>query len=359
MSTISSSEQTIFSASKLLKHLDRVVQFQTTGDSTPIFMGIDMTNVCNHRCPMCNGAPGEEENDLASLPIATMERLADDCAALGVKAVSFGGGGDASCHPQAAAVLRLFRSRGIETSLFTNAQRMTEELQEAITDCCTWVRISLDADGPEMFKKTHGMEPRDWEKVLDNVRSLVALRARKGSPIVIGSSFLIGSHTKSGIYGAAQVAREIGVDYIRMRPFFTWNGDLPFARAEADEVLKELDRAQELSTESFLVSYPKARTEWVQERGYMPKYKKCRIHHFITEVNANGAVHLCCHTKYKDKYKLGDLNTQSLVEIWNSERRKEVYQNIDYNDCAMPCKLSMHNELLESIEGDVVHPNFL
>lgn len=359
MTKFAASESTIFSASKLLKHLDRVVEYQKSGDTRPVFMGIDMTNVCNHRCPMCNGAPGELEADRSSLPFEMLEKLAADCKTLGVKAVSFGGGGDASCHPRAAEVIRLFHANGIETSLFTNAQRLTDELQAAVVDCCSWVRISLDADGPEMFNATHGMDARDWEKVLANVRNVVALRAAKGSPIVIGTSFLIGSHTKSGIYGAASVARELGVDYIRMRPFFTWNGDLPFAVAEAEEVLAELDRARALSTDNFVVSYPRARTEWVQERAPKINYEKCRIHHFITEVNADGGVHLCCHTKYKDKYRLGSLHENSLLEIWESDRRKQVYENIDFHDCALPCKLSVHNELLESIEGPVVHENFL
>ena len=359
MTNIVNSQSTIFSASKLLKHLDRLVELQTTGDSRPVFMGIDMTNVCNHRCPMCNGAPGELERDLSSLPFEMLEKLAEDCRELGVKAVSFGGGGDASCHPRATDVIRMFHSKGIQTSLFTNAQRLTDDLQNAVVECCSWVRISLDADGPEMFKATHGMEARDWEKVLSNVRDLTALRAKTRSDIVIGTSFLIGSHTKSGIYGAAAVARDLGVDYIRMRPFFTWNGDLPFAQAEADSVLTELERAATLNTPTFVVSYPKARTEWVCDSVAKINYTKCRIHHFITEVNADGNVHLCCHTKYNEKYRLGNLRENSLVEIWNSERRKQVYENIDYKDCAIPCKLSVHNELLESIEGAVVHENFL
>jgi MoaA/NifB/PqqE/SkfB family radical SAM enzyme len=356
---INSSEPTIFSASKLLKHLDRIVELQSTGDTRPVMVGVDLTNVCNHRCPMCNGAPGALTSDRSSLSLATLEGLAKDFNTLGVKAVALGGGGDPSVHPQVAEILRLFKSYGLETAMFTNGQLMRESFLDAVVDCCSWIRISLDADGPEMFKATHGMDGGDWDKVLVNTRNLVERRARRGSPIVIGASFLIGSHTRSGIYGAAAVARELGVDYIRMRPYFTWNGDLPFDRAEAEEVLAELERAMTLSTDKFIVSYPKARTEWVSGSTGRPTYKKCRIHHFITEVNADGKVHLCCHTKYNSKYILGDLYEKSFIDMWHSEQRKQVYRNIDFNDCAIPCKMSAHNEILEMIDGPVMHPNFL
>ena len=254
----------MFSVSKLMKHLDKVVELQNGGNPVPVGVGIDLTNVCNHRCPMCNGAPGEMEGDRSTLPFEVLERLANDFAAMGVKAVGFGGGGDPSCHPRVAEVIRLFNSRGLEIGFITNGQLMREDLQEAVVDCCTWIRISLDADGPELFKATHGMNAGDWEKVLANARSLVALRAKKGKSLAIGTSFLIGSHTRSGIYKAAEIARDLGVDYIRMRPYFTWDGDMPFTADEADEVLSELNRATTLATDTFFVSFPRNRTEWVQ-----------------------------------------------------------------------------------------------
>ena len=68
-------------------------------------------------------------------------------------------------------------------------------------------------------------------------------------------------------------------------------------------------------------------------------YKRCRIHHFLCEINADGSVRICCHMKYNSKYIIGNINEQSFADIWKSERRQQVYNNIDFKDCAQPCKL--------------------
>jgi len=360
MSNSSASNPTVFSTSKMLKHLDRILEVQQTGDTTPFHVSVALTPICNHRCPQCVGAPRLAPEDRTTMPFEAIERLADDFATLNVKAISLGGSGDASTYPRLPEVIRLFHSRGMEVGLITNGQLLREELQEAIVDCCTWVRFSIDADGPELFKLTHGMEAHDWEKVVANISSVVALRTRKGSSVTIGVSYLIGSHTKKGIYPAAVLAQRLGVDYIRMRPFATWDGNpLPFEQQEMGEVLDELKRAASLGNEKFFVSYPKDRTEWVKDGAAIPKYKRCRIIHYWGVVQADGKVYLCCHTRWKDKYYIGNIHEQSFSDLWHSEKRKKIIESIDFKDCFMPCQYNAHNELLEAIDTPVLHENFI
>ena len=40
-----------FSSDKILKHIDRVNAWLKRENPRPITVELDMTNVCNHRCP--------------------------------------------------------------------------------------------------------------------------------------------------------------------------------------------------------------------------------------------------------------------------------------------------------------------
>ncbi len=356
-------EQAFLSTNKLLRHVERLAEWRQDGITrAPISVGVALTNICNHRCPACNGAPGllGLKGDTTSIPFDLLERLVPEMAALGVKAVPLAGGGDPTCHPRAADALRLFKQHGIETGMFTNGQLLRDDLLEAANDCLTWIRISLDADNPAMYAQTHGMGEGDWRKVLHNIERLVAARRASGSPIVIGTSMLIGPHTMAGIVGAARIARDLGADYLRLRPFFTWDGKLPFSREQAEEVRALLAEAASLATPDFKVAYPSARTDWIADGAPPPApYKACHIHHFTTQIQPDCKLYLCCHTLDNPKYCLGDLRQDSFGAIWRSERRRNVFENIDYADCATPCQMMSHNALLDFLDTPLMHENFI
>lgn len=345
-----------FSESKLLGHLDRLAQWRATGSTVPVMIGIDITNICNHRCPGCVGSMGQ---DTTTIPLADMERLIGQFAAAGVRSIQLTGGGDPSCHPHLPEILRTARAHGLESALFTNGQVLRDDAVEAIVECCTWVRVSLDADSPDMHARVHGVRPESFHKVLDNIARLVARRRETGSPVTIGTSYLVGPHTASGMRNASVIARDLGVDYIRLRPFFNWDGKSPFTPEEARDVLADLGACRALSTETFRVSFPAGRTEWIAESGDGRSFTACNVHHFVTVVTADMKVYLCCHTRDMDRYCLGDLSRQSFADLWESERRRQVYENIDFRDCATPCMMSGHNELLDRLAAPVAHANFL
>ncbi len=43
-----------FSSDKILKHLDRVNAWLKGENPYPITVEMDVTNICNHRCPECS-----------------------------------------------------------------------------------------------------------------------------------------------------------------------------------------------------------------------------------------------------------------------------------------------------------------
>jgi cyclic pyranopterin phosphate synthase len=341
---------------KLLSHLDRIVEWRETGTTFPIYIGLDPTSKCNHRCPDCVGLMGQ---DLSTIPTQKIDEILGEMAGLGLKAVSLGVAGDPSCHPDLAGILHSIGKHKLEAGYYSNGELLRERDVEATVKNCSWVRFSLDADGPEIHQLIHGGSALAFARVVKNMRRLQEERTKNNSPIVLGAGYLVRPDTTKGIYNAASLCRDLGWDYIRIRPFFGYDNNPLCNEEEVAEILSELERCMKLETKKFKVSVPKNRIDWVRTGNSKINYKRCNVHHFSTIISGDMKVYLCCHTVGWEKYCLGDLNKDSFADIWYSDTRKKIFENIDYRDCATPCSMSVFNELLNKFEAETVHTNFL
>lgn len=362
---------------KLLNNLDRVLGWIQTGQTVPVLINLTLTNRCTHKCPMCTS---KDLLDDRTAPLDRVKELITELKELGVKAFGLGGGGDPTCHPHFEEVIRFIGEQGMEVGITTNGQLLTPGIINAAVEHCTWMRVSLDADSPQTYKKVHGMDAPDFERVLDNVRALVAEKRRQKSSVALGTTYLLGQHTVQGAYGATALARDLGVDYMRLRPFFIWNtpnkekekqetaivelgrkrtGGRSFdeKRAGGDEffdlIAAELERCKELETDIFSVSFPESRVNRKEEL-HKRVHKCCSVHNFTVVIAADLNVYPCCMLEDTPKYVLGNLKNQSFQEMWASEQRRAACERIDFSDCPNPCMLENHNELLwELREGEL------
>ena len=340
---------------KLFKHLDRLNEWITTGDAFPIMVSIDLTNACNNFCPHCMGV----RPDANSIPFEKVKEIIIEAKELGTKSIGLGGGGDPSVHPKITEIIEFIHEQGLEVGMFSNCFRLPDKLMSIIINYCTYLRVSLDAGSAEIYKQTHGMDEKAFNKVIENIKKMNKMRKELNKPIVIGAGFLVGPHTLDGIYPAAKLYKEIGLDYIRIRPFFDGFGIKRLNEGEQKKAEIEFKRCLELKDSSFNVTYPAHRIEWMGDYTRVRPFKKCNIHFFETVITANQEVYPCCHLSGIKKYCFGSLKGQSLKELWHSERRREAYKGIDFTDCPNPCSLDSHNKILWDIEKPIAHSNFL
>jgi cyclic pyranopterin phosphate synthase len=361
---------------KLLNNLDRVLEWTETGSAFPILVNMTLTNRCNHRCPLCTS---KEYLDDRTMPTAEAKRIVAEVARLGAKAIGLGGGGDPTCHPDLAEMISFIGAQGLEVSLNTNGQLLDAAIIEAAVRHCTWIRVSLDGESPATFKKTHGLGAEAFQQVVDNIRGLVAEKRRTGSEVTLGVTYLLGPHTVAGAVEATTLVRDIGVDYMRLRPFFEWDkavappsgpeglvelgkkpsGSRAWSPRERElfqeEMGRQLGRCEALSTEAFTASYPRERALAAGEHP-VRVHRACYVHHFETVVAADLDVYPCCMLEDDARYRLGSLRGRSFQELWTSEERRQAYGRIDFSDCPNPCMLEKHNELLWELKHDELRP---
>lgn len=330
----------IFGQAKILNHPEKIEAWMTGAPESLITVEIDLTNRCNNQCPGCAGGRSAGQAELTKAEILT---YLDELKMVHAKAVIFTGGGEPLLHDDALDILQYAAARGFDIGLITNGLALaTGPKSEWIKDLvhlCTWIRVSLDADGPEMYRQTHGVNR--YYAVVGVVEKLVEAKRRDNATCTLGLGFLTGADTISGMEGFLQNARTLGVDYAQFRPF---HGDKTDIRILFED-LKE--------------RYPFA-TASIQKYAHFgdanPRpYTECHGRHFTTVIGADAEMYVCCHLRGKSGYSLGNLRKRPFAEVW--EKRHNVA--IKFSDCPLFCRNDENNRLLFELKKPKTHVNFL
>ena len=345
-----------FSSDKILKHLDRVNCWLKGGNPPAITVELDMTNMCDHRCPECVSGYFQETDNF-SLPGKLVEDIVRQLAEAEIRGLIFTGGGEPLCHPYTGEAVKLAREVGLDVGFITNGSILDEKIAEILLRSCEWVRISLDAASALTFKKTHGMSEKAFDKVIHNIQFLVNMKKPLGSQTTIGVGYLTSDYTKDEMYEAAKLCKKLGVDYLQFRPMqIHRGGKFEYHWTDVD---RNIEKCLKESTDEYRVLFSKHKYDMVKDKQYGRYYKKCYGHQFATVISASGKMYLCCHTRGYDKYCIGDLRKNSFKEIWNSKKRREVYESIDFKDCIPLCRDNTFNQILWNIKQPREHVNFL
>ena len=342
-----------FAADKILGHADRIREWLATGRSRPITVEIDLTNRCNQSCPRCFGF--HPKRDAAQMGLEDARRILGQVRDLGARGLTFTGGGDPLVSPIVVPALRFARKLGLDLGFITNAASLTAETGRAILDCCQWVRVSLDAATPEVYKLTHGMDAAAFQRVLDNVRLLVRLKRQGGSGCTVGLGFLTCAESRQDILPFASLGRDLGADYVQYRPLLRRFGE-PDLDYSDPGILADMRRALELAGGQFQVVDSEHKYRLIQQGSWRRAYSQCYGQHFAAVVAADGRMYVCCHMRGVAKYCLGDLSSQSLEEIWDSPRRRQMAAAVDFRDCPPLCRCDSFNHILWRMRSEGLKP---
>ncbi len=354
---------------KILWHYDRINKLINNEMVYPITIEIDPTNACNEKCIWCCWE--EHRNNKTTMSWKLLEKIIRNLARVDVRGLIWTGGGEPLVNRHTTKGMELAKSLGIENGMFTNGILMTPQRIPTIVRCCTWIRISLGAATAETFRKCHGTD--DFEVILDNVREFVKVKRELGSDIAIGLSMMVHPENCHELYDEAKLAKELGVDYFQGKPLNQMGSEdmawweraviPPFKKAKEDfedgdfKILTAQYTQDKYGDEgSRFISNITPSLNVAEEEKH-----RCYVHNFVTAITANGDVAFCKNLRDREEFILGNLNKQTLEEIWHSERRKEIIQRINSERCGVFCQNGRLNQILKYIKrpNPKNHPSFL
>lgn len=331
--------QEALSQYKIYAHQEKLNFYRGGGNPVPITVEIHPSNACPHNCIDCVDharQEGNRQNKPLNLP-----KLMREVASMGSKAVVFSGGEPLVHKDFLPGVLA--GSSAMDVGIITNGQLLIPELTQAVKPRLSpqsWVRISLNADGPEMHEKYHRVSGK-YEVIINNIKALVDAPGN----VTIGIAFNTSPWTINGMVRATEIAKSLGVNYIQFRPFI--------ALVQHDEDMSEemlqrsLETCKRLEDESFKVIV--STDKYDQTRCFGTNYSRCHAQQFASMViAANGRVYVCCYGSYLEKFCLGDTNVDDLASIWKSDRRQQVISELNPKaHCPQFCRFDGLNKIIE------------
>jgi MoaA/NifB/PqqE/SkfB family radical SAM enzyme len=345
-----------FSSDKILKHLDRVNAWLQGENPAPITVELDMTNLCNHKCLECSGWYFQNRNG-DSLSRERAESIIRQLAQAKVRGIIFTGGGEPLCHPETMRAVKLTHKLGLDIGFITNGSLINKETAKVLLSCCTWVRISLDAASADIFQRVHGLDGEAFAKVLGNIGLMTKMKKTLRSKTIIGIGYLTCDYTQSKMLDAVKLCKGLGVDYLQFRPLQIHNrGAFEYHLTDLAQNIQNCSRQD---TATFKVLYSQHKYDMMKDKRYGRNYGKCYGHQFAAVIAADAKMYLCCHMRGHRKYCIGDLSKNTFAQIWNSRKRKTVYENIDFADCVPLCRGNTFNQILWNIKQPKEHVNFL
>lgn len=324
----------VFSQDKIFAHVDELSKWLNSDPHSLVTVELDPTNICQSNCPHCTGGRSSD----ASLSRGQLMGIVIQLANYGVKAITFTGGGSPLLNPHTLDAVELTKKMGLDVGFITNGITVSREAVKTLVKCCVWCRISLDAGTKEMYLKTHGIDGKIFNNVVRNTRRLVKEKKETKSKVTLGTAYLTGRDTVDGILDFVKLSKKIGVDYAQLRPFHN----------DTTNIEDELRKAKSYENEHFkvLASSHKYNLFGEEKRPY----DKCYGCNFLAVVTSDFELTCCCHTRGISKFTLGDLNKQSFEEIWNSEKRKKLFDSIDPHKCIPWCRADSVNRILWGIK---------
>ena len=303
-----------FSSNKIFNHLDRVMEWQAEGISRPVTYELDMTNVCDSKCPFCFGFLKREKNPF-SITFNEVAGILRQIRDFGGRGVTFTGGGEPLCNPDTVKAVRYARDIGLDVGFITNGISMNNEICGVLVECCTWIRISLDAGSKEYYRISHGLDSDTFERVVYNTGYLVNEKIRRGSSVTIGTGFITFPEVMDDAENFIKVSSSAGVDYAQFRPLLKSFNEKEINLQTDTRMVERVYKDINSGNNGFRVLFSENKYNKLKNNSSGRRYAKCLGHHFTAVVAADKKMYLCCHMRGQRGYCIGDLSRDSIEEI--------------------------------------------
>jgi len=211
----------------------------------------------------------------------------------------------------------------------------------------------MDADKPKTYAKLHGTEEKDFNKLINNLETLVEVRNKYSTKCTLGAQLLLFKSNINEVYPLAERLEKIGMDYLVVKPFTDHQYREGNVKKEIkyNEMFDKLNVITNSNTFKLII-----RDETFKRLEIEREYNKCNALDFWSYISANGDVYSCSNFLGNKDYSYGNIYNDSFENIWKN--RKQLDINIR-KDCRLVCRMDKINEYLWQLKHPHSHVNFI
>lgn len=336
-----------FNQYKVLMHFNKIKDILNDEIPYPVTVNLDLTNKCNYKCKWCYVDNYISKNRI-EIDWIDVRRILEEVAEAGIKSVLFTGGGEPTIYPRFLDAINLASNLGFQIGLTTNGSKLITMINELPLDTFKYIRISVDASNPETYSYVHNCSP----KIFDSMSLAVKhIHTNRPKTMVLGMSFLVTSYNYKEVFDSVIFARDIGFDYISIRPSVQISipskDELKVAINQCDNALKKIKGIE---------IYPI--TKRFQDLEYRRNIE-CKSTPLIGIITADCKLNICCQHRGKPIYQWGNLKENSFSDLWGNKEHRKIINSINSKKCPV-CRMITYNEMIQDIFiDDKMHRNFL
>jgi MoaA/NifB/PqqE/SkfB family radical SAM enzyme len=315
----------VLDGTKIRWHLDRVRAWERGERVAPITIDMALTRACNYSCHFCYAMLQENDRDVITTDV--MYRFLDDCAEIGVKAISFVSDGESTLSPAFIPSVQRGHALGISMASGTNAFVLTRRRAAEVLPYLTYLRVNFSAGTAERYAQIMGVKPASFERVVQNIRDMVELKRQHGWPVTIGMQMVLTPQDADQILPLARLGKELRPDYLVIKHCSDdEHGSLGVDYARYSALHDLLREAENLSDDTYKVVVKWSKIEAEGKRSY----QRCYGPPFLLQISGSGLV-APCGMLFNERYKrfhIGNIVTESFKDMWMGERYWEVMNHL-------------------------------
>jgi radical SAM protein with 4Fe4S-binding SPASM domain len=303
----------------------------------PRELQVEVTGACNLRCRMClvRYAPAIGRSD-GALPYELFTELVDGLPAL--TRITLQGLGEPLLAPHLLDMVRYAAARGIAVGFTSNAVLLNRTRARALAEAgLSWLHVSVDGATAGTYEQIrHGTafapRPGQFDRVVRNLRELVALRPPGGSPQV-KLVFVAMRRNIAELPALVRLAADLGVDELRVQNLsHTFSDTDPagsYAEIRSYAAEESLDGEPGIVRAVFAEAAAAARATGLALRlpalsepgpgARSPGEPGCTWPWDGGYVTHRGEVQPCCMVMGSDRATLGRIGTHTFARIWHGE----------------------------------------
>jgi wyosine [tRNA(Phe)-imidazoG37] synthetase (radical SAM superfamily) len=346
----------------------------------PIYLEVSPVGHCNHRCTFCavdmlGYVPRFLDPDIFVSRIKELREMRErDPDGLGVRSIQYAGEGEPTLYKELTRIYRETRDAGIDIGMLTNATGLSDKLAQEIVPLVNgYIQASVNAGTEHSYARLHQTSKKHWGLVWRNLENALEIRNRVGAECDIGVNMTAiidktiddnGNVVPPNWPETEQLvirARDAGMDYVSIKPYsqhpLSAGSMKRYGEMSYREMMQEINETgkyliQKYSSESFEVVFRFTRFE-EYENGDR-KYPTCLVTPTIWSYIQSDGLWLSCSAFWTDdRFTLGNINDQSIEEIWYGEARRKhlefVLNGLDISECRKTCHPDKENVFLTNL----------
>lgn len=343
---------------KLIYHPDVVARWMNGENIYPIEIEISPSGTCNHRCVFCavdylGYQPVFLDKGIILRDIAQMAKK-------GLKSVICSGEGEPLLNKNMPEIANGIKACGVDVAMSTNGALFTKEKAEECLAAFTWIRFSVASMEEKSYDDIQRGKSGDLGRVKTNLAEAVRIKRSRGLKTTLGVQCLLLPENMSQLHNMAKQLREIGVDYLTIKPYSQHLHSENIFQIDYNAMLELEKEIKGYETEEFAVYF---RANAMKKVHHEKCYKKCYGLPFMTHIDARGNVWPCVAHIGTEGFCYGNINEQTFEEIWEGAGRQEIIRKLNALDinkvCREACRLDEINKYLDELKHPGEHVNFI